>query len=398
MNTLPVPACLEQLGGLTRKPRFAFDNPAPHCTNPACPFFYHQDPADSSWRTDHGCYCTRAFGVVPRYRCRGCGRTFSQQSFKLDYYVKQPVDYIPLIKALVSTSGQGNISRFTALRYELIQNRFERLARFFLAVQARLRSALSVQEELVLDGFESFSRSQYFPNNINLIVGAATQFIYQIGFSQLRRKGAMSDHQKRRRQQLEVLLGKAPPKAVEDSVVRLVEDICKWLAGKGFAATPLRTDEQPAYVRALKRVAEAAQLLVHEQYCSRAPRTVGNRLFAVNYVDRQLRKDQVNHVRQTVQFARCPAAMMSRLTIYQGYHNYLMPRRVRSQREGDWSTRAEALGLGAGVIWAAIVKLWGKRIFYHHTDLWQEEQRTWLMGWRNKGVELGRRVPLYIRD
>ena len=90
--------------------------------------------------------------------------------------------------------------------------------------------------------------------------------------------------------------------------------------------------------------------------------------------------------------------MMNRLTIYQGYHNYLMPRRVRSQRAGDWSTRAEALGIDSAGLWEMILTLWGKRPFYHHTDLWQEEQRTWLMQWRNKGIKLGRRVPLYIRD
>ena len=398
MNTLPAPAPLRQLARLRKKPRFASENPAPHCTNPACGFFYHQEPADTSWRTDHGCYFTRAFGHVPRYRCRGCGTTFSDQSFKLDYYVKHPVDYLPLLRALVSTSGQGNISRFTGLRYELIQNRYGRLARFFLALHAVVRSELSTEEDFVLDGFESFSLSQYFPNTINLLVGADSQLIYQMGFSQLRRKGAMSDAQKQRRGQLESQLGKAPPKAVEDSVVRMLEDICKWLRSKGFAAKQLKTDEHKAYPRALKRVADAASLLKHQQYSSKAARTVTNRLFAVNYVDRQLRKDLVNHVRETVQFCRCPAAMMIRLTNYQGYHNYLMPRRVRSQRAGDWSTRAEALGVGTAKLWESIVKLWGKRVFYHHTDLWQEEQRTWLLQWRNQGIRLGGRIPLYIRD
>lgn len=397
MNTLPVSVSPEQLVPLSKKPHFALDNPAPHCSNPDCPFFYHNDPADTSWRSEHGCYTTKAFGVVLRYRCRSCGKTFSDQTFTIDYYVKHPVDYLPLIRSLVSTSGQGNISRFSGLRYELIQNRFERLSRFFLALHAGVRLLLSFEEDFVLDGFESFSLSQYFPNNINLLVGAESQYIYQMGFCQLRRKGAMSEAQKQRRAELERMLGKAAPKAVEDSVVRLLEDICKWLRSKGFCAKQLRSDEHKAYLRAIARVAEAQQMLEHRQYSSKAHRSVSNRLFAVNYVDRQLRKDQVNHVRETVQFARCPSAMMSRLTIYQGYHNYLVPRRVRSQRAGDWSTRAESLGVGAEKLWETIESLWGKRVFYHHTELWQEEQRTWLQEWRNKGVPMGRRVPLYIR-
>lgn len=397
MNTADSPVSLEELASFTKQPYFAHHNPAPHCSNPECPFFYWRNTLDTSWRADHGSYSTAAFGEVPRYQCLWCGKTFSDQTFKVDYYVKHPVDYIPLIKALVSTSGQGNMSRFSGLRYELIQNRYERLARFFLALHAALRTHIEHEEDFVLDGFESFAVSQYFPNNINIIVGADSELIYQMGFAQLRRKGAMSDEQKARRKELEESLGKAPPKAVEDSVTRIVEDICLWLREKRFGPKRLRTDEHKAYVRSLKRVAEAQVLLCHEQYSSEAPRTVGSPLFPVNYVDRQFRKDQINHVRETVQFARCPAAMMNRLTIYQGYHNYLMPRRVRAQRKGNWRTRGEALGIDPKRIWATIVSLWGKRIFYHHTALWQEERRTWLMRWRNVGIELGRRVPLYVR-
>ena len=397
MNANSVPMTLESLVRGAAHSGEPPDNPAPHCSNPNCPFFYHDDPADDSWRADHGSYRTRAFGEVPRYRCGCCGKTFSDQTFKIDYYVKQPVDYITLIKPLVATSGQGNMTRFTGLRYELIQNRYERVARFFLALHAAIRAEIRLGEDFALDGFESFAISHYFPNNVNLFVGASTEFIYQMGFAQLRRKGAMTDGQRARREELESFLGKAPPRAIEESVARLLEDICRWLKAKGFGPRRLKTDEHKSYERALKRVPEAQTMLSHEQYSSRAARNMGSELFAVNYIDRQLRKDQANHVRETVQFARCPAAMMNRLTIYQGHHNYLMPRRVRSQRKGDWTTRSELLGVSQRRVWQVVKRLWGKRIFLHKTELWQEELRTWLMQWRNVGIELGRRVPLYIQ-
>ena len=148
-----------------------------HCTNPRCPYFHHTNPADSSWRRDHGTYETKAFGTVQRYQCLLCRKTFSTQSFSIDYWVHKPVDYLPLIRSLVSTSGQGNITRFTTLRYEVIQNRYERLCRFFLAVHAHLRQHITLDEPLSLDGFESFSRSQYFPNNINILTGTSSEFI-----------------------------------------------------------------------------------------------------------------------------------------------------------------------------------------------------------------------------
>jgi hypothetical protein len=372
------------------------DDPVPHCPNPACRHFSDISPGDTSWRTDHGSYQTKAFGEVPRFRCTDCGKTFSTQTFRMDYYLKYPIQYLPFIQYLVSTCGQGTMSRFSGYRYEVIQNRLERGARFFLALHAALRPLINVEEHFVLDGFESFSRSQYYPNNINILVGSTSELIYGMGFSQLRRKGRMTAMQKAIREKLEAEFGRAPKNAIEVSVAKLIADICQWLSDKGFGKKLLKSDCHTAYVRALKSTTTAAEWLDHHRYSSTEARTVNNPLFPVNYVDRQIRKDQINHVRETVQFARCPAAMMIRLSIYQGYHNYLMPRRVRRQRKGDWTTRAEALGIQTDQILTAIRRLWGRRIFLHKTDLWDEETDTWLMRWRNNGIDMGRRVPAYV--
>ena len=371
-------------------------NKAPHCVNPECPNFNHSDDSDTSWRTDHGSYETKAFGTVPRYRCRLCGKTFSDQSFSMDYYVKLPFDYAVLMQGLMSTTGQGNITRFSNVRYELIQNRYERLARVFLALHARLRSLAVRTEDFALDGFESFSVSQYFPNNVNLIAGSDTEYIYGMGFAQLRRKGAMTNEQKLIRSGLEAMYGKAPPKAVELSVASLLCDLGKYMHEKEIGRRKLFTDEHKAYVRALGRIIDADQYFVHRQVSSKLARSINNPLFPVNYVDRQFRKDMANHVRETVQFARCPTAMMLRLTIYQMYHNYLMPRRVRQQRKGNWQTRGELMGITRTQFLDCLQECWGKRVFYHKCELWEEEKSTWLMKWRNSRIPMGRRVPDYI--
>ena len=371
-------------------------NLVPHCTNPECPFFSHDNPHDTSWYTEHNTYCTKAFGTVQRYRCRHCGKTFSTQSFSIDYWVQHPVDYLPLIQSLVSTSGQGNMTRFTNLRYEVIQNRYERLCRLFLALHANLRTQLNLDENIVLDGFESFSCSQFFPNNINILAGENSEIIYGMSFAQLRRKGRMTGGQKLKRSELEARYGKAPRKAIELAVASLIKDFCKLLSDRNIPMKIMKTDEHKAYPRALKRVPESAEYLRHEQYPSATARTPCNPLFPVNYVDRQFRKDQANHVRETVQFARCPAAMMVRLSIYQMYHNYLIPRRVKEQRKGNWQTRAELQGLGAEKVLATLGQHLGKRVFLRKLDLWETERMTWLQEWRNEGVCSGRRIPKFI--
>ncbi len=373
-----------------------WQNPAPHCTNPSCPYFHHENDQDTSWRRDFGFYSTKAFGTVNRYQCNHCGKTFSDQSFKIDYYVKKPVNYEDLIRPLVSTSGQRNTGRFYGLRYELIQNRYERLSRMLMAVHAQLRKEIGYEEAFVLDGFESFSKSQYYPNNINILVGSESEFIYGMGFSQLRRKGVMTEEQKEERERLETTYGRAPGKAITMSAALLMANAANYLDENNLSKTTLRSDEHLAYVRAYRSLHGLENYFTHERYSSKAPRNDKNPLFAVNYVDRQFRKDQANHVRETVQFARCPSAMMARLSIYQMYHNYMMPKRIKQADKGDWSTRGEFMGLGKERIIEVLLQHWKRRPFFLKTKLWAQEKATWLMKWRNSSIARGMRTPLHI--
>ena len=60
-------------------------------------------------------------------------------------------------------------------------------------------------EPLVADGFESFVRSQYFPNNINLLLTADSQLLLGATYCTIRRRGTMTEAQKKRRGELEAL-------------------------------------------------------------------------------------------------------------------------------------------------------------------------------------------------
>ncbi len=59
------------------------------------------------------------------------------------------------------------------------------------------------REAVVLDGFESFAFSQYYPLHLNLLVGAESHLVYAFTESELRRKGRMTPGQKVRRQREE---------------------------------------------------------------------------------------------------------------------------------------------------------------------------------------------------
>ena len=364
----------------------------PHCPNPLCTNF--EAPNDPNWYTQYGYYTTRVFGTVSRYRCRRCRRTFSSQTFSIDYYAKKVISYTSLIDQLVTASGLIDMSRNLHVRVETIENRLERLSRCALAIHSELLHHLAMKEDLVADGLESFSFSQYYPNHVTVVVGSDSEFIYSQGFANLRRKGRMTPAQAHTRSLLETSV-KADPRAVEKSFRNLMSNLTEHLAEKGITRKHLITDEHKAYVRALSRIKDGPVVLDHEQISSKRPRTRGNKLFPVNYLDRQIRKDVSDHVRQTVQFARCPSALMARMSVYRFYHNCCIPRRVKESRRGNRETHAERAGIPRELLENVIQRHWGKRCFLHKVNLGSEELKTWLCEWRNPGLTFGRYVPGY---
>ena len=365
-----------------------------HCPNPECQNF--NDPEESSWFRSYGTYETAAYGVIPRYKCRRCGRTFSRQTFSLDYYVKKPVDYTPIMNALKTASGNRDIARELHVRNELVQNRIERLSRWAQGIHNTLLPLIPFYEDLVADGFETFSESQYYPCHINLFCGRDSQFIYGSGLSFLRRKGRMTPAQEEKKLELEKK-GIADPGDIRRSMKAVATHLSKLIRDKGIDLIEIWTDKHQSYPGAFRNL----PVFHHNRISSKRARTFDNPLFSVNYCDRQSRKDLSDHVRETVQFARHPSCMMCRFAVYRHHHNLLKPFRIKPHNENSlepYWTHAEAAGIPGSVIKALIEKMEGKRFFLHKLDMDGEERKTWLQEWTNPGVVSGRYVPKHIRD
>jgi hypothetical protein len=206
---------------------------------------------------------------------------------------------------------------------------------------------LRLTEPLVLDGFESFAYSQYYPNNLNLLVTSDSQFVLGMTGTVLRRKGRMREDQKKKRSELEKEY-RAPSNGILSSSKTLFRYGCHLSFASMKLPIEFRTDEKIEYSRAIRQLRPYGLwleegLLVHHRTSSKAPRTFDNPLFAVNYLDRQLRKDLAEHVRETVRFARRIEHSLERAVIHLAHHNFKKPFRTRVlDRE---LTHAEVAGL-----------------------------------------------------
>ncbi len=198
-------------------------------------------------------------------------------------------------------------------------------------------------EPLVLDGFESFAYSQFHPNNLNLLVTSASQLALGLNAAVLRRKGRMTDAQKRRRAVLE-LQYKAPPNAIYNTSKALLDYGCKLAFGSGYLPIRIVSDEKKEYGWALRRLQPFGDwlsegLVEHTTVSSKAPRTLANPLFPVNYLDRQLRKDLAEHVRED---------SLERAAIHLAHHNYF--KAFRSRLKDKSVTHAQQAGMDPATV------------------------------------------------
>ena len=353
------------------------------CPNPLCRFYDPARAASANWYIGFGRYYTLCRGWIKRFRCRSCGKTCSTQTFSIHYWTHSTSDFLWISQMLTSSSALRQMARFCGHTYRVIQNRVRRLARNSLSVMDCVFCEESLSEDLAMDGFESYTRSQYHPNNFTCIVGTDSQFFYSVVHTLFRRKGAMSEHQKHIRSLIDCLW-RPPERALIHDCSSMLKDLTPMITSAIEEHGPLTlfTDRHRAYPQALKQVSELDELidssrLIHQRISSRISRTVTNPLFPVNYLDRQIRKNMGEHVRETVKQGREVNSQMERMAVFMYTHNFLTPHRIDDDADvSDAPVHADKAGIVSDQIQMMMRRyminrhIWGHRKCKHEWMRW----------------------------
>jgi len=288
----------------------------PFCPNPACP--YH-DPATPSWPWVRAGFFQRdaAPHRIQRFQCRHCRRHFSTQTFRGDYWLKQPRLLLPVAHRLIGCSGFRQIAREFGISPQTVLGLSARIGRQCLLFHDAHRPRGELQEPLALDGFRSFERSQYHPTEFHLAIGQQSHYCHGFTDSELRRSGTMRPGQRRRRATLEARWGRPDPRSTEREVATLLK-----IVTQGATALTLHSDEHQDYPRALARLRHLTTV-VHHTISSRAARTPKNPLFAINLFDLLVRHSGANHKRETIAFSKRRQSAAERLWLTLVWRNYV---------------------------------------------------------------------------
>jgi transposase-like protein len=341
----------------------------PHCPNPECTF-HHPRP---DWHFIRDGFFTRPSDLrrVQCFQCRHCNRNFSTQTFSASYWLRRPDLFREIASRALEGPGLRQMARPLGISHTTVARHLARLGRLCLLFHLRHLQdpALRLREPLVLDGFESFEFSQYFPFHLNLAVGAESHFLYHFNDAPLRRKGSMSDYQKKRRAELETRHGRPDPKAIEKAVWRLIRDLGPLLPARDPLI--LHTDDHPAYRRALRALRHEPDLMkiTHHVTSSVLRRTTSNPLFPVNLADLLLRHGSANHRRETIAFSKRRQAACERAAAFLVWRNYI---KRWSEKAGRETPAMRAGILTRPLVWKEILR---RRLFPAHHNLpadWRE--------------------------
>jgi hypothetical protein len=319
-------------------------------------------------------------GTLLRYRCPACGRTFSERTFSIDYYTKKTIDYDEILERQASGESMSAMARNLHCSSNSLENRIERLGRNALVLQERLQRSRPLAEDLVADGFESFDTSQYFPNNINILVGKESQNLYAFSHATIRRKGCMTKKQAEKRTKIE-RTWKAPVGSLKTSFSLLVKEIPKVWDQSAFPRLILSTDEHNTYPLCIRGVPQLSAAMkngafVHSRYSSKAERTVNNPLFSVNYYDRELRKDIAAYRRESTCFCRNVSNGMLRFSVYAMWHNFRKPHRIGVPGETP-PVHGIVSGIDQGRVAHELRRALTERAFLSRTPIGEEPSRIW---------------------
>jgi transposase-like protein len=335
---------------------------------------------DIPWFSPSGYHYTKAFGRVPRFRCSACGRSFSSQSFSLDYYAKRVVDYRDLLNRHCGSMSLRGIGRAIGVSPTTVQNRLDRLARQALALHASLRPLARAPDDICIDGFVSLDVSHFFPSDIAISLTASSRFVLDLSHATCPRSGSMTPTQKLRAAQLyrHVHFERG---AIERGFSDLLNSLQAERPPTHIQPLVIITDEKKEYRRALLRSSlwatqDAEHRVAHRTVHSKLPRTCNNPLFASNYLDREIRKDLANHHRESSCFNRNVANGMSRLALYLVNHNYRKRFRIRAP-VSDRRVHGEVAGIERTRIDAGLDDMFRIRAFLSRMQLPTTLERIW---------------------
>lgn len=296
----------------------------PRCPNLSCP--NHAAPKGRFfWR--HGSFGARCrIERVPRFRCRGCRRTFSVQTFRHDRGDRRPDCNQLLFQLLTSSLSLRQSARLVKLSISGVQKKMRKLARTCRNLHRNLCAKLPPDRTFLLDEEETYEGASIRPLTMPVLMERKSWFIVATTAGRIRRLAPDGTRRRRLQEREERRHGERRDRS--KLCVQLVLGRLAKCVPEG--AVTLRSDEKSSYRTVAKDL--LGERLRHETTRGRRPRTTANPLFPINTTMAMTRDNCGRLRRKTWLVTKKGRYLRQQMHLFVAYRNYV---RKRFNRDPD---------------------------------------------------------------
>ena len=256
---------------------------------PCCPYrscSEHLDPGPR-FCSRHGTYrARRRHYAIQRFRCRGCRRTFSRQTFRMDFRDQRPHLNAPLFNLIASGVGIRQSARTLGLSLRCTELKLRKIARHLRRLNLSLRGQLPGQARFHFDEIETYEGQRNTrPLSVPVLIESESRYMIWAESAPIRPRGKMTKERLKAVIQSERRFG--PRKDLSRRGIRRTLARGRDVA-KTHSVVHLSTDEKTSYP-SLAGAAFGARRLEHLQTNSKLVRATWNPLFPINHEEAVMR-------------------------------------------------------------------------------------------------------------
>lgn len=296
----------------------------------------HVDP-DDDFCIRHGTFHPKCRPhPVQRYRCRTCKRTFSRQTFRMDYRDHRPDLNAPLFSSSASGVGIRQSARNLGLSLRCTELKLRKIARHLRRLNLTMRGPLEGEVSFHFDEIETYEGQRNTrPLSVPVLIETETRFIVWAESAPIRPRGKMTEKRLKaiaRAEQRHGIRKDLSRRGVERTLER----------GAAIAKEPpvvtLHTDEKSSYP-GLAAAAFPKERLEHQQTNSKLVRATWNPLFPINHEEALMRDLMGRLRRQSWLVSKQRRYLDLGLQLHMAYRNL-----VRKRFNRDEESPAQLMG------------------------------------------------------
>jgi transposase-like protein len=290
------------------------------CPRPDCP---SRSSGHHRWCCKGG--FTRACDgrTVQRFLCLECNRTFSTQTFRVDYRLKKPQLNHALFGPFISKVTHRQAARVIGCSRGTVAHRLRLLGKhcrdFHLWRLSRTAERGGISGKFQLDELETYEHSRRLaPVTVPVLIERSSYFVVDFHAAPLPCRGGLSEADRLRKAERERAHG-VRKSGSREAVTKCFETLAAFHAPSG--PVHMQTDRKSTYPGILKR--RFGTRVLHRRHSSTEKRNYENPLFPINHTLAMLRDGISRLVRRTWAASKLRQRLEFHTWIWIAWRNYI---------------------------------------------------------------------------